>query len=133
MAHYQTITSDKNKDTALLLCIFGGWLGLHQFYVGKIGKGLLYMITCGFFFIGWGLDIIKILLGTFRDNTGAPLRATKAQNNTPTEVKVVNQEIKHTNINIEDNITQIERLSKLKEQGVITEEEFNNKKQELLK
>ena len=80
MAHYQTITSDKNKDTALLLCVFGGWLGLHQFYVGKIGKGILYLFTLGFFFIGWGLDIIKILLGSFRDNVGAPLRANKRQN-----------------------------------------------------
>lgn len=39
MAHYQTITSDKNKDTALIMCIFGGWFGLHQYYVGNIGKG----------------------------------------------------------------------------------------------
>lgn len=79
MANYTTMTSDKNKDTALLLCIFGGWLGLHQFYVGKIGKGLIYMCTFGFFFFGWVLDIIKILLGSFRDNTGAPLRATKKE------------------------------------------------------
>lgn len=77
MANYTTITSDKNKDTALLLCIFGGFLGLHQFYVGKIGKGLLYLFTAGFFCFGWIADIISILLGSFRDNTGAPLRATK--------------------------------------------------------
>ena len=133
MAHYQTMTSDKNKDTALLLCIFGGLFGLHQFYVGKIGKGLLYLVTGGFFGIGWILDIFSILLGSFRDNTGAPLRANKTQNNAPAEVKIVNQEVTHTNINVEDNITQIERLAKLKEQGILTEEEFNRKKQELLK
>lgn len=29
MARYSTITSDKNKDTALILCIFCGIFGLH--------------------------------------------------------------------------------------------------------
>lgn len=133
MAHYSTITSDKNKDTALLLCIFGGWLGLHQFYVGCFGKGLLYLCTFGLCTLGWIKDIISILLGNFKDNTGAPLRATKEQNNAVTEVKVVNHETVNRTINEEDNITKIERLAKLKNQGIITEEEFNTKKKELLK
>lgn len=75
MANYVTQTSDKKKKTALLLCIFGGFLGLHQFYVGKIGTGLLYFFTCGLFAIGWIWDIIKIATGAFRDNVDAPLRA----------------------------------------------------------
>lgn len=75
MANYVTSTSDKKKSVALLLCIFGGMLGLHQFYVGKIGKGILYLFTCGLFFIGWIADIFKIALGSFRDNVGAPLRS----------------------------------------------------------
>ena len=74
MANYITQTSDKKKWTALLLCLFFGWLGFHQFYVGRIGKGLLYMFTFGFFFIGIILDFISILMGSFRDNVGAPLR-----------------------------------------------------------
>ena len=80
MANYQTVTSDKNKDTALMLCIFGGMFGLHQFYVGNIKKGLLYMCTVGIFTMGWIGDIVKISLGSFRDNVGAPLRANKQQN-----------------------------------------------------
>jgi len=71
---YVVQTSDKSKQTALLLCIFGGVIGLHHFYVGNIGKGLLYICTVGIFCIGWILDIIKILNGTFRDGAGAPLR-----------------------------------------------------------
>lgn len=81
MAHYQTSTSDKNKDTALMLCIFGGVFGLHHFYVGNIGKGIIYLLTGGLFVFGWIGDIIKISLGGFRDNVGAPLRATREQNN----------------------------------------------------
>ena len=74
MANYTTITSDKSKKTALLCCIFGGFLGIHQFYVGKFGKGFLYMFTAGLFCIGWIIDIIKIATGSFLDNAGAPLR-----------------------------------------------------------
>lgn len=80
MANYQTLTSDKNRDTALILCICGGLFGLHQFYVGNIKKGLVYLFTAGLFCFGWIGDIIKISLGNFRDNVGEPLRATKKQN-----------------------------------------------------
>lgn len=74
MANYTTVTSDKSKSTALKLCAFGGWLGLHQFYVGNIGKGILYVCTFGLMVFGWIGDIIKISTGSFRDNSGAPLR-----------------------------------------------------------
>jgi restriction system protein len=48
------------KVTALLLCIFLGWLGAHKFYEGKTGLGVLYLFTCGLFFVGWFIDIIII-------------------------------------------------------------------------
>lgn len=75
VTNYVTVTSNKSKTVALLLCIFLGYLGVHQFYVGKVGLGLVYLFTFGLFGIGWMIDIIKILLGTFRDNVGAPLRS----------------------------------------------------------
>ena len=51
----------KDKNTSLILCIFGGWFGLHHFYNKKIGLGLLYLFTGGLFCIGWILDIVKIV------------------------------------------------------------------------
>lgn len=74
MANYVTYTSDRSRIVALLLCIFLGIFGVHRFYVGKMGTGLLYLCTFGFFGIGWIMDIFGILLGSFRDNVGAPLR-----------------------------------------------------------
>ena len=74
MANYVTNTSDKSKKVALLLCLFGGMFGLHQFYVGKVGKGILYLCTGGLFMIGWAVDLIKIITGGFKDNSGQPLR-----------------------------------------------------------
>lgn len=74
MASYMTMTSDKSKKTALLLCIFGGFIGLHNFYVGRVGRGVLFALTAGLFLFGWIGDIIAISTGGFRDNAGAPLR-----------------------------------------------------------
>ena len=76
MANYVTNTSDKSKKTALILCCIGfaGIGGLHYFYVGKYGKGLLYFFTVGFFFIGTIKDAINIASGGFKDNADAPLR-----------------------------------------------------------
>ena len=47
----------KNKD--LLITIFGGWFGLHYFCNKKYKKGLIYLFTCGLFFVGWWHDIYK--------------------------------------------------------------------------
>ena len=72
--NYVTSSSDKSRGTALILCIIGGMFGLHQFYVGRIGKGILYACTAGLFFLGWFGDILKILNRSFTDNVGNPLR-----------------------------------------------------------
>ena len=51
----------KNKWIAFLLCLILGFMGAHKFYEGKIGKGILYLLTFGLFGIGWFIDTITIL------------------------------------------------------------------------
>lgn len=63
----------KNRWVAFFLCLFLGYLGFHRFYVGKVGTGIIYLFTFGFFGIGWILDLILILIGGFRDKAGFPL------------------------------------------------------------
>ena len=60
----------KSWLVALLLCLFVGGLGVHRFYVGKIGSGILYLLTGGIFGIGWLIDLIKIAVGKFKDKNG---------------------------------------------------------------
>jgi TM2 domain-containing membrane protein YozV len=62
--------SDKNRTAALLLCLFLGVLGIHRFYVGKVGTGILWLLTGGVCGIGALIDLILIITGSFRDERG---------------------------------------------------------------
>lgn len=70
----QQMISAKSKGTAAVLCFFFGWLGIHRFYVGKIGTGILYMLTLGLFGLGEVIDFIMILCGSFTDKDGAVIK-----------------------------------------------------------
>ena len=76
MANYTTITSDKSKKTALGLCCLGflGLGGIHDFYLGNYGKGIIKICTINWFIIGTILDLVKIASGGYRDNSGQALR-----------------------------------------------------------
>jgi TM2 domain-containing membrane protein YozV len=62
--------SPKSRLVALLLCFFFGFLGIHRFYVGKLGTGILMLLTLGGMGIWLTIDLILIVVGSFRDNEG---------------------------------------------------------------
>lgn len=66
--------STKSRTVALALNIVLGWMGAHCFYAGKIGLGILYMLTFGLFGIGWAIDFGLILAGRYKDKNGRELR-----------------------------------------------------------
>ena len=67
--------SDKNFVATLLLCVLLGGLGVHRFYVGKIGTGILQLITMGGLGIWALIDLILIAVGKFTDKDGLPVSA----------------------------------------------------------
>lgn len=65
--------SSKSKVVALILCLFLGLFGIHRFYAGKIGTGLLMFITLGGYGIVWLVDLVLIATSNFKDKSGLRL------------------------------------------------------------
>ena len=53
---YVPQTAQKGITEAYLMWFFLGIFGGHRFYLGHVGIGILYLCTCGGFFIGWFID-----------------------------------------------------------------------------
>jgi TM2 domain-containing membrane protein YozV len=53
--------------TTLLLCIFLGTFGIHRFYTKSTGIGLIQLFTLGGCGIWVLIDLIMIVVGSFRD------------------------------------------------------------------
>ncbi len=60
---------------AFLMCFFLGCLGVHRFYVGKIGTGVAQLLTLGGLGIWAFIDLIMIAVGAFKDKEGRPLKS----------------------------------------------------------
>ena len=67
--------SSYKRMWALLLSAGGlfGFCGLHRFYVGKIGTGIIWFLTWGLLGVGQLIDAILIIVGQFRDRYDRPL------------------------------------------------------------
>jgi TM2 domain-containing membrane protein YozV/uncharacterized protein YccT (UPF0319 family) len=62
--------TDKILVNAVVLWFFLGLLGIHRFYLGHIGMGVLYLITGGLCGIGWLVDGILFLTGGLKPKNG---------------------------------------------------------------
>lgn len=65
-----TSPSPKSRGVALALCVLIGVFGVHRFYAGRVLSGLVYLFTGGLLGIGCFVDLIFILVGTFKDGDG---------------------------------------------------------------
>ena len=66
--------SDRSWVVVLILSFFLGALGIHRFYVGKIGTGIVWLLTGGCLGVGWLIDFIRVLIGNFTDKEGNAIK-----------------------------------------------------------
>ena len=66
--------SDKEWLVALLLAFFLGVFGVHRFYTGHIGIGIVQLLTLGGCGIWAIIDFILIVVGSYTDADGKQLR-----------------------------------------------------------
>ena len=150
----EMIADNKSKVVAALLAFFLGTTGAHRYYLGYKKQGIIQ--TCGFvsLIIGWVIyvpamisenvasllfalifliyggitsiwafvDFIRILTGGLKPEDGSDYTE-----NQPRQVQVI-----QTSPSAKDNIDALERLARLHEQGILTDEEFEQKKKDIL-
>ena len=69
------MTTEKKILPAFLMCFFVGVLGIHRFYVGKIGTGIAQLLTFGGLGIWTLVDLIMLVCGAFTDAHGNKITA----------------------------------------------------------
>lgn len=62
--------SPKSWLATLLLSIFLGEFGIDRFYLGKVGTGILKLITLGGLGLWWVIDLILVIAGAMKDKQG---------------------------------------------------------------
>lgn len=110
----------KSKTTALILSILVGGLGIDRFYLGYTGIGVLKLLTGGGLGILWIIDILNIANGQLGPSDGSPYNDDLMVRSTTPQPA-------------ESPYEQLEKVAKLHDAGVLSEEEFNMLKTDLLK
>ena len=74
-ARQQAARQGKSKATAGVLALLLGGLGIHRFYLGKWGTGLLYLCTGGLFLVGIVYDFCTLNTQISEVNSGGSGKA----------------------------------------------------------
>lgn len=107
----------KNKSTAAILAFFLGGIGIHRFYLGQSGLGILYLIFC-WTFVPAIIALVDFIIFLTMDEDKFNMKYNPGK-------------ILHQAMNV-NSAEELGRLHVLMEKGVITMEEFQKSKAKLL-
>lgn len=65
-----TNAEQRSFPVTLFFCFLLGGLGVHRFYTGYTGLGILQLLTAGGCGIWWLIDLISIVFGKYKDANG---------------------------------------------------------------
>lgn len=109
----------KSKTTALILSILTGGLGIDRFYLGYTGMGILKLLTAGCCGVLYIIDIVNIATGKLLPADGSAYDDdTRAAPQQAAPVQSTADELK--------------KYKELLDTNIITQEEFDDKKRQLL-
>lgn len=109
----------KDKTAAALLAFFLGGIGVHRFYLNQVGLGFLYLLF-SWTFIPLIAAFIDFIVFLAMDKRTFDYKYNKEP--------LVQQHTYYKSSSSDE----IEKLYNLKMKGIISQEEFNKKKRELL-
>lgn len=129
----------KSKGTAYLLwcgCFFG-LAGLHRFYIGKIGTGLIWFFTLGLLGIGQLIDLFtlsgQVDMVNMKSGAGQNVSQNVVVNvQSGSDQKGAEPSEKLQEIMNKKTSERLTELKKLKEGGLITPEEYDEKRRDII-
>ena len=75
----EAVTSDRSFIATWLFAWLLGVLGVDRFYLGKVGTGILKLLTIGGFGIWWLVDLVMTLTNSQRDKFGRRVIGTRQE------------------------------------------------------
>lgn len=119
----------KDKAVATILALLLGGIGVHRFYLGETWTGLFYLLFC-WTFIPLFFALIDFFCFLFMSNENFDRRYNMGK------INVGYYSEKELDNNYQDDTSKISdeiaRLHQMKQQGILTEEEFQKAKNRLL-
>ena len=131
--------SDKSRFIDALLCACFGIIGIHKFYEGKIGMGILYIFTGGLFTIGVFVDLVMILAGEAIDADGNYIKVwnpDEAERAYGSDGEQYSYDATKDTSKVDkesENIRILKEYKDMLDNGIITQEEYDKKKKDILK
>jgi len=127
----------KNKTTAALLAFFLGWIGVHRFYLEQTGLGFLHLLFCWTTIPLWVSIVDFIVFLTMSKEafdlkynpTRVLLASTMASSSSAININMTNNNAKEGGPSM---IEEIGKLNEMKEKGLLSEDEFQQAKTQLL-